>query len=76
MLYDDFRHRYAVLAAEKAKDPDMKKAGMAITDQLVNDGNLTDEEFKIGNTKIFFKVSLRCSRTICFLFCVKSFFMR
>ncbi|CAD6186727.1 unnamed protein product [Caenorhabditis auriculariae] len=58
MLYDDFRHRYAILAADAAKDPDVKKASTGITDKLVTDGNLTDEEFKIGNTKIFFKAGI------------------
>ncbi|PIO54275.1 myosin head, partial [Teladorsagia circumcincta] len=51
MLYDDFRHRYAVLAADVAKNEDTKAASVAITDKLVTDGLLKDEEFKIGNTK-------------------------
>ncbi|KAK6025120.1 myosin head [Ostertagia ostertagi] len=51
MLYDDFRHRYAVLAADVAKNEDTKAASIAITDKLVTDGLLKDEEFKIGNTK-------------------------
>ncbi|CAI5453365.1 unnamed protein product [Caenorhabditis angaria] len=58
MLYDDFKHRYAILAAEAAKDSDIKKASVGITNKLVNDGSLTDEEFKIGNTKIFFKAGI------------------
>ncbi|ETN81715.1 myosin head [Necator americanus] len=52
MLYDDFKHRYAVLAAEQAKSSDdVKASSIAITDKLVTDGSLKDEEFKIGNTK-------------------------
>ena len=31
---------------------------MGITDKLVSEGNLNDEEFKIGNTKIFFKAGI------------------
>lgn len=58
MIYSDFKHRYAILAAEKAKDSDEKKASHGITDTLVNENNLNDEEFKLGNTKIFFKVCL------------------
>lgn len=56
MIYSDFKHRYAILAAEKAKDADEKKASHGITDVLCNEGNLKDEEFKLGSTKIFFKV--------------------
>ncbi|EYC06558.1 hypothetical protein Y032_0075g958 [Ancylostoma ceylanicum] len=59
MLYDDFKHRYAVLAADQAKSSDdVKVASVAITDKLVTDGSLKDEEFKIGNTKVFFKAGI------------------
>jgi myosin heavy subunit len=59
MLYPDFKHRYAILAAEQAKaSSDEKKASQGITDRLCNEGNLKDEEFKIGNTKIFFKAGI------------------
>ncbi|KHJ98009.1 myosin head [Oesophagostomum dentatum] len=59
MLYDDFKHRYACLAAEKAKSSDdVKVASIAITDALVTEGHLKDEEFKIGNTKVFFKAGI------------------
>ncbi|KAK5974009.1 Myosin heavy chain [Trichostrongylus colubriformis] len=58
MLYDDFRHRYALLAADKANKDDTKAASIAITDQLVVDGLLKDEEYKIGNTKVFFKAGI------------------
>ncbi|EFP05608.1 hypothetical protein GCK72_018221 [Caenorhabditis remanei] len=58
MLYPDFKHRYAILAAEAAKDSDPKKASVGILDKIANDGNLTDEEFKVGETKIFFKAGV------------------
>ncbi|TKR70123.1 hypothetical protein L596_022184 [Steinernema carpocapsae] len=58
MLYSDFKHRYAILAAEAAKNGDEKTASVGITDQLCNEGNLNDEEFKIGNTKVFFKAGI------------------
>ncbi|KJH43074.1 myosin head [Dictyocaulus viviparus] len=35
MLYDDFKHRYAVLAADVAKKDDTKAASVAITDKLI-----------------------------------------
>uniref|UniRef100_A0A0M3IUM2 Myosin motor domain-containing protein n=1 Tax=Ascaris lumbricoides TaxID=6252 RepID=A0A0M3IUM2_ASCLU len=58
MLYGDFKHRYAILAPEAAKDPDERKASIAITDQLCNEGNLNDEEFKLGGSKVFFKAGI------------------
>ncbi|VDK50027.1 unnamed protein product [Gongylonema pulchrum] len=58
MLYGDFKHRYAILAADAAKDSDEKKASLGITDFLCNSGNLNDEEFRLGGTKIFFKAGI------------------
>ena len=39
MLYDDFKHRYAILASEAANNSDEKKASIGITDTLVNEQN-------------------------------------
>ncbi|VDO88332.1 unnamed protein product [Heligmosomoides polygyrus] len=61
MLYEDFKHRYAVLAADVAKQEDPKAASIGITDKLVTDGKLKDEEFKIGNTKASFLLRKGCS---------------
>ncbi|CAB01576.2 Myosin-3 [Caenorhabditis elegans] len=58
MLYPDFKHRYAILAADAAKESDPKKASVGILDKISVDGNLTDEEFKVGETKIFFKAGV------------------
>uniref|UniRef100_A0A0N5B084 Myosin motor domain-containing protein n=1 Tax=Syphacia muris TaxID=451379 RepID=A0A0N5B084_9BILA len=58
MLYPDFKHRYAILAADAAKDVNPKDASVAITDALVNEDNLRDEEFKIGQSKIFFRAGI------------------
>jgi myosin protein heavy chain len=58
MIYNDFKHRYSILAADAAKNPDEKAASKGITDQLCNEGNLNDEEFKLGNTKVFFKAGI------------------
>ena len=50
---------YAILAADAAKSSDdVKAASVGITDKLVKDGNLNDDEFKIGNTKIFFRAGI------------------
>uniref|UniRef100_A0A914HJT9 Myosin-3 n=1 Tax=Globodera rostochiensis TaxID=31243 RepID=A0A914HJT9_GLORO len=58
MVYSDFKHRYAILAAEESKVPDEKQAGKQITDKLASAGDLKDEEFKLGNTKVFFKAGV------------------
>uniref|UniRef100_A0A0N4ZL86 Myosin head n=1 Tax=Parastrongyloides trichosuri TaxID=131310 RepID=A0A0N4ZL86_PARTI len=58
MLYPDFKHRYSILGADAAKNPDPAAASKGITDILKKEGHLTDEEFKIGGTKIFFKAGI------------------
>lgn len=55
MIYSDFKHRYALIAAEAAKNSDEKVASKGITDFLCNGGQLNDDEFKMGTTKMFFK---------------------
>lgn len=46
------------MAADESKQPDEKAASKGITDRLCNEGELTDEEFKLGNTKVFFKAGV------------------
>lgn len=46
------------MAADEAKNPDEIKASKGITDRLCNENNLNDEEFKLGNTKVFFKAGI------------------
>lgn len=59
MIHADFKHRYAILAAAEAKsDDDPKKCGEAMLSLLVNTGKLTEENFRIGKTKIFFKAGI------------------
>ena len=58
-LHPEFRHRYAILAAEQAKSSDdPKKCAEAILSKLVNDAKLTDENFRVGKTKVFFKAGV------------------
>lgn len=58
-LHGDFKQRYAILAAKEAKsDDDPKKAAEAVLSKLVNDGSLTDENFRVGKTKVFFKAGV------------------
>ncbi|CAJ0963541.1 unnamed protein product, partial [Mesorhabditis belari] len=57
--HPEFVQRYAVLAAAEAKsDPDPKKCSEAILSKIVNDGGLTDENFRVGKTKVFFKAGI------------------
>ncbi|CAK5025246.1 unnamed protein product [Meloidogyne enterolobii] len=58
MLYPDFKHRYAILAADESKVPDEKAASKGITDRLCREDSLKDEDFKLGNTKVFFKAGV------------------
>ncbi|KJH47330.1 myosin head [Dictyocaulus viviparus] len=59
-LHPDFVQRYAILAAEEAilgkEDP--KKGVTAMMDRLVKENKLTDENFRIGHTKVFFKAGI------------------
>ncbi|KAK6054864.1 myosin head [Cooperia oncophora] len=58
-LHPDFVQRYAILAAKEAKsDEDKKKCADAIMSKLVNDGAITEEMFRIGLTKVFFKAGV------------------
>uniref|UniRef100_A0A7E4ZQZ6 Myosin-3 n=1 Tax=Panagrellus redivivus TaxID=6233 RepID=A0A7E4ZQZ6_PANRE len=58
-LHADFRHRYSILAAKEAKaSEDPKAAATAILDKLIVDGKLTEENFRIGLTKVFFKAGV------------------
>uniref|UniRef100_A0A915CQN1 Myosin-3 n=1 Tax=Ditylenchus dipsaci TaxID=166011 RepID=A0A915CQN1_9BILA len=55
----DFKQRYAILAAEQAKSSeDAKVCADNILGKLVNEGKLTDENFRVGKTKVFFKAGV------------------
>nr|AAA73080.1 unnamed protein product [Brugia malayi] len=58
-LHADFKQRYAVLAAKEAKsEDDPKKSAEVMLSKLVNDGALTEENFRLGKTKVFFKAGV------------------
>ncbi|KAI6228188.1 Myosin head [Aphelenchoides besseyi] len=58
-LHADFKQRYSVLAADAAKSSeDPKVCAGAIMQVLINDGKLTEENFRIGATKVFFKAGI------------------
>lgn len=51
-LHNDFRQRYALLAAAEAKQSDdQKKNAEGILQKLINEQKLTDEQFRVGITK-------------------------
>ncbi len=52
-LHPDFVQRYAILAATEAKSsPDAKVCAAAILNKLVNEKNITLEQFRVGLTKV------------------------
>ncbi|GMS83847.1 hypothetical protein PENTCL1PPCAC_6022, partial [Pristionchus entomophagus] len=58
-LHPDFVFRYGILAAEAAKSvKDPKAAASAIMNALIKEKKLTDEQFRIGHTKVFFKAGV------------------
>ncbi|VDK69880.1 unnamed protein product, partial [Anisakis simplex] len=59
MLHADFRQRYSILAADEANSsPDSKKCAAAILAKVVKSGTLTEENFRVGETKVFFKAGI------------------
>ncbi|KAK6046880.1 myosin head [Cooperia oncophora] len=59
-LHPDFVQRYAILAADQAllgKD-DPKKGATEMLARLVKEKKLTDENFRVGLTKVFFKAGI------------------
>ncbi|VDM30271.1 unnamed protein product [Toxocara canis] len=59
MVHADYRHRYSVLAADEASSStDPKKCAEAILAKLVKNGTLTEENFRMGATKVFFKAGV------------------
>lgn len=59
-LHPDFVQRYAILAADEALQgkEDPKKGAAAMMARLVKEKKLTDEDFKVGLTKVFFKAGI------------------
>ncbi|EYC46232.1 hypothetical protein Y032_0404g853 [Ancylostoma ceylanicum] len=58
-LHPDFVQRYALLAAKESKSSDDPKTNAgAILQALINQKQLTDEQFRIGHTKVFFKAGV------------------
>ncbi|VDN05641.1 unnamed protein product [Thelazia callipaeda] len=59
MLHKDFKIRYSILAAdESVSATEPTKVANAMLDKLVKNGVLTQENFRIGETKVFFKAGV------------------
>uniref|UniRef100_A0A7E4V522 Myosin head n=1 Tax=Panagrellus redivivus TaxID=6233 RepID=A0A7E4V522_PANRE len=59
MMHKDFVTRYSILAAEEARrSDDPKVAADGILGKLVQEGNMQEEQFRIGHTKVFFKAGI------------------
>jgi myosin heavy chain 6/7 len=58
-LHEDFKQRYAILASAEAKSTtDEKKAAEAMLQALLNKGDMKEEMFRVGHTKVFFKAGV------------------
>ncbi|CDW55353.1 Myosin tail family protein [Trichuris trichiura] len=59
VLYADFKQRYAILASSEAHaSDDAKVASEKMVDRLIVDKVFTEEEHRIGQTKVFFKAGV------------------
>ena len=59
MMHADVKFRYAILAPEAAKSStDDKLAAKAIMAEVVKTKALTEDNFRIGETKVFFKAGI------------------
>ncbi|KAK6104848.1 Myosin tail family protein [Brugia pahangi] len=58
-LHKDFKQRYSILAAnESISSTDMRKCAEAMLSKIVKENILTEENFRIGETKVFFKAGV------------------
>jgi myosin heavy subunit len=58
MMHIDFKQRYAILAADAAKQEATKKCSDEMMAAVVKSGALTEEDFRVGLTKVFFKAGI------------------
>uniref|UniRef100_A0A0K0E1R2 Myosin motor domain-containing protein n=1 Tax=Strongyloides stercoralis TaxID=6248 RepID=A0A0K0E1R2_STRER len=58
MLFNDFRYRYAILAADESRLPEIKDACTKMMGKLVKNKKIKEEEFRVGETKVFFKTGI------------------
>ncbi|VDL69878.1 unnamed protein product [Nippostrongylus brasiliensis] len=58
MTFSDFRFRYAILAADEASGDDLAEASRKMLERLVQENKLKEDNFKVGNTKVFFRAGV------------------
>jgi len=59
VMYPDFKQRYAILAADASRSSDDPKvASTKMLDKMVVDKQLSEEEHRVGTTKVFFKAGI------------------
>lgn len=52
MAYQDFRQRYAILAAQEAMDPEPRRAGTRMCGRMEQEGRLKRDGFQCGESKV------------------------
>lgn len=52
MTYEDFKHRYAVLAIIESTENNSKKVGEKMCASLVKSGKFKPDDFQCGLTKV------------------------
>ncbi|CAJ0581093.1 unnamed protein product, partial [Mesorhabditis spiculigera] len=58
MCYDEFKYRYAILAADEAADKDTKSASVKMLDKILKKGHIEQDHFRSGATKVFFRAGV------------------
>ena len=59
VMYPDFKQRYAILAADASRSSDDPKvASTKMLDKMVVEKQLSEEEHRVGTTKVFFKAGI------------------
>uniref|UniRef100_A0AC35TWR3 Myosin head n=1 Tax=Rhabditophanes sp. KR3021 TaxID=114890 RepID=A0AC35TWR3_9BILA len=62
LQHPDFTERYAILGPNESRSTDdPKKNATAMLERLVKEKKLTDEHFRVGHTKVFFKAGIVAS---------------
>ncbi|GMR42165.1 hypothetical protein PMAYCL1PPCAC_12360, partial [Pristionchus mayeri] len=58
MIYAEFKYRYAILAAQEAREKSPRKASEAMLKKLVDSDIINVDNFKTGETKVFFRAGM------------------
>lgn len=73
-LHPDFKERYAILGPLESKcSEDPKECAVKMLDRLVSQGDLTEENYRIGHTKVKYSDNINYSNLIIEIKCVKKY---